>query len=75
MPVLGPPRRGTGPDTPKDSGPRPNSSVAGNAVSQFDVNVARTPSKIAPQTVANLNDDQNLIYPGIADQFNAAAVR
>jgi NAD(P)-dependent dehydrogenase (short-subunit alcohol dehydrogenase family) len=24
---------------------------------------------------ANLNDDQNLIYPGIADQFNAAAVR
>jgi NAD(P)-dependent dehydrogenase (short-subunit alcohol dehydrogenase family) len=28
------------------------------------------------QTVkANLGDDQNLIYPGIADQFNAAAVR
>ena len=24
---------------------------------------------------ANLNDDQNLIYPGIAGQFNAAAVR
>jgi hypothetical protein len=44
-------------------------------VSQFDVNVARTPSKIAPQTVANFNDDQNLIYPGIAGQFNAAAVR
>ena len=24
---------------------------------------------------ADLHDDQNLIYPGIADQFNAAAVR
>jgi hypothetical protein len=23
---------------------------------------------------ANLHDDQNLIYPGIADQFNAIAV-